>query len=356
MKKNLPLQEDEITAAIEALAGAGQKVTYKTIRDHIGRGSNSQIGPAYRKWMHDNRPAPNDDDVPSELVESARELLAQLWQSASLQQRYLLAEERNHIKEQSRINDVAIERIEAENQHLSELVESEQDRNKQLHNINAELRSELHESAEEIHELTLNLSVLQEKVTIKDGVITSLNEQLTTTNALAIANQNEASNLKVEVTKLTSTNDVIKNIASEAQATSLAQASEISRLSSDLKTSTETALLSQEQCKKLTEKVTNIEDALRSSQRDYHAVEQSNKLKDAQIETLKNDVSELKNELKLAAEKAEVSRLEAAQQADKFRAELQEKLDAERNLRQEVEARLKVMMSLEAMIKNTKEG
>lgn len=344
MKSSLPLQEEQIITAIEALVNDGQKLTYKTIRDHIGRGSNSQIGPAYRKWQRENRPALNVDHVPLELVDSAKEMLSHLWQSASAMQQCLLAEERHAIQAQALINETAIERIEAENNLLCEQLVSESDRNQQLQTSLADQQSKSRDHEEKIHELRLTGQHQQDTIARNKDEIASLNEQLIAANALAVSHQNDANKLKIEVTKLTSTNDVIKNIASEASAVSLAQASEISRLSSELKISTETSLRAQEQCEILTVKVTDIENALHSSQRDNHALEQSDKHKDEQINELKKAVFDLKNDIKIASKLA-----------NETRSELQDKLDLERENRLNAEAKLNAMMSLETLIKNNKE-
>ena len=107
------MEKPEIFEACERIAEGGGKLTVRSLRDELGRGSFSELGPALREWKRERaRQPPAGAPVPDDVAERGRGLALQLWKLALAQSEERLAAERGALQEAR--EELEAERSEAE--------------------------------------------------------------------------------------------------------------------------------------------------------------------------------------------------------------------------------------------------
>jgi len=83
----MAITQSQIHAAADALAASGQQPTMQSVRQHLGSGSYSTIGPALQDWRAQRQQqaasAPvAGEPVPAQVAEQASALAAHVWAAA----------------------------------------------------------------------------------------------------------------------------------------------------------------------------------------------------------------------------------------------------------------------------------
>ncbi|MDE0131238.1 MAG: DNA-binding protein [bacterium] len=107
------MDKPEIFEACERIAEEGGKLTVRSLRDELGRGSFSELGPALREWKRSRaEQPPGGTPTPDAVSERGRELALQLWTLALGQSEERLEAERRALQEAR--SELEAERAEAE--------------------------------------------------------------------------------------------------------------------------------------------------------------------------------------------------------------------------------------------------
>ena len=184
-----PLTEGDILAAIIQLDEAGEKVTYRNIRKFLGSGSNSQIGPVYRKWMEANPPKTVAMDCPVELTNKLQEFSATIWDTAKDLARLELIQERNLIAERVADQEFAIVGMESDIEHLTQKIHEAQDAREQLLVEHRNLVAHSAQITDELSRTTEQNSALRQDLADLDILHATTTERLLEVEAsLAISN------------------------------------------------------------------------------------------------------------------------------------------------------------------------
>jgi chromosome segregation ATPase len=117
------LSDEQIFAAADALAARGQRPTQTSVREELGSGSFSTIGPALKRWWAAQKEAADlaEVDLPDSVQTKGRELLALVWREASTRART------GHDALQAAVAELerALEEAEAEGARAIETLERE---------------------------------------------------------------------------------------------------------------------------------------------------------------------------------------------------------------------------------------
>ncbi|QLI59117.1 DNA-binding protein (plasmid) [Aeromonas caviae] len=204
MKAKVALQREDIWKAIEEVASTGHAPTYKLIIQRLGRGSNSQIGPVLREWQTENRPAPSTTNVPSSVSAAGIELIEQVWRIAAECQQMDLVAERRRMDEQAKLNESAIETIEAENAVLVEQLDRQQALYDQVNVQYQELQNRLAELSETHNSSKLEVARLTSALAIASENLLDARSKVDDAQAISRVAKEESKALQLEATRLQS--------------------------------------------------------------------------------------------------------------------------------------------------------
>lgn len=120
---NSGLSDEAVFAAADAIAARGMRPTQTGVREEVGSGSYSTIGPALKRWWAAKKEsaALADVDLPESVEAKGRELLALVWREASTRART------GHDALQAAVAELerAVEEAEAEGARAVETIERE---------------------------------------------------------------------------------------------------------------------------------------------------------------------------------------------------------------------------------------
>lgn len=204
MKAKVALQREDIWKAIEEVASTGHAPTYKLIIQRLGRGSNSQIGPVLREWQTENRPAPSTTNVPSSVSAAGIELIEQVWRIAAECQQMDLVAERRRMDEQAKLNESAIETIEAENAVLVEQLDRQQALYDQVNVQYQELQNRLAELSETHNSSKLEVARLTSALALASENLLDARSKVDDAQAISRVAKEESKALQLEATRLQS--------------------------------------------------------------------------------------------------------------------------------------------------------
>jgi chromosome segregation ATPase len=287
------LQPEDIMNAIEEIAGSGLTPTYKSIRQRLGRGSNSQIGPVLREWQHQNRPTPQSSSVPVAVIQAGNELLDQLWRIASETQQMDVAAERRYLQEQALMNETAVEAIEAENVLLTEQLVLQQESNSQLQVQKSTLQSQLNDLTQQLQVALVDRERLTTSLTSRDSELEAARVKISEAVADTHNANSAAEILKIESTKLESQLDVVTKLSSEQQQ-KLAEANFlIGQLRAEIQGVQAELIGVNRQIVELSNTLGSTQEALLSCQRENIGLEQKNIEQADCISDLQGRIAEL---------------------------------------------------------------
>lgn len=127
------ITSEQIYAAADAIAAAGQRPTQALVREHLGGGSFATIGPALKRWREAQWEQHElaEVELPSELDEALQQLGGRVWQAAIaaaesklVAEREALAAARDELEAEAAEQREAVQQLEAEaEQHQQQMAD-----------------------------------------------------------------------------------------------------------------------------------------------------------------------------------------------------------------------------------------
>lgn len=303
MKTKVALQRDDIWNAIEEVASTGHAPTYKLIIQRLGRGSNSQVGPVLREWQSANRPAPSSTNVPSSVSAAGMELIEQVWRIAAECSQMDLLAERRRMDDQAKMNESAIEAIEAENVVLVEQLERQQALNDQMNAQAQELQNRHTEVSEALSSSKLEVARLTSALEMASDNLQDARILVDDTQAIAQNEKEKSTAFQLEATRLQSALDMSTAQRVELQSKLAESHSTVGQLQSENSSSKAELLQAKDQLIAQASQLDATQEALRSCQRnsielEHKALMFQNQLTD--MDTVKNECETLRQQLQNA--------------------------------------------------------
>lgn len=230
------LTEAEIMDALQAMVSRNLKVTQVSLRNYIGRGSYSQIGPVLRAWRQNERlQAKPESSVPEDIRLAAEESMETLWAAALLACERGLAEDKASLDRWFEDQAAVVTEIEKENAALAakqdffeKAVNQERETNLHLREQIANLESKLYQIGLESNSNRERADVLEQQNTRLEKRFDTLTEahqavlsEKAGTEALLAESKRKVQSLESMVEKITDQIDLerttVGRLANELQ-------------------------------------------------------------------------------------------------------------------------------------------